>query len=165
MANDTRIEYKQRGFWIPEGFMVILCEYICKAFERNDLKSYSQSLQSIYVDCHANRGGGRTGSVEILLDDIITEESDRIELFNVFKIAKYIILSKGSELRIITLDEIEDNKIHNDLTCYWSLPIKTQSLVATLELIEQLLDETFTHTNNFGVYYIGFPNPTGQDEI
>lgn len=162
MPAQAYIEYKEKGFWIPEAFIEILSEYICEAFEKNGLNSFSENLQKIYDDCDSNRRGGMLNMVDITLDDI-NNENDKDALIVVFEQTKALILSNGEELTIDALDQIESRKVDDEFKRSWRLPIKTQSLAATLDIMQQLLKETWAYSD-YGVYYIGFSN-NNQEQI
>jgi len=164
MAEQAFIEYKDKGFWIPEAFIEVISDYICLTFEDIGLIIFSENLQEIYDDCDSNRKGVKLGMVNISLDDYITNEIDRNNFITVLEETKTRILNEGIELSIVDLNAFESRKIDNYFKSDWSYPIKTQSLVATINIMEQLLNETW-QSSNYSVYYMGFPNPSGKEEI
>lgn len=164
MASEIYIEFNNHGFWIPPAFIEILSEYICKAFENKGVNTFSQGLQEIYSDCNANRKGEKIGMVNILFDEYITNDSDKKALINLLDNTKTIIQAKGNELSIEALNNIERNKTDDYFKAPWQFPIRTQSLVETINIIQQLLHGTW-HLNNYGVYFTGFPNAMSQAEI
>jgi hypothetical protein len=164
MTGQAYIEYKEKGFWIPEAFIEVLSEYICQTMESIGLNTLSENLQEIYENCNANRKGVNLGIVNILFDDYVINEIDKNNLITIFEQTKTFMLSIGLELSIVELNAFENRKINNYFKNNWSFPIKTQSLVATIDIMEQLLNETW-QSSNYSVYYVGFPNPAGVDEI
>jgi hypothetical protein len=160
----TYIDFKSKGFWIQEAFMEVLCDFICEVFEANGVKSFSENLQDFYAYCDANRSGASAGMVGILLDETITNETDRVVLTDLLNQAEILIASKGDELSVAVLNDFESKKVDDYFKISWVYPIKTKSLIATLDIIIQMLNGTWT-SNNYGVYYAGYPNPTGEPEI
>lgn len=164
MSKVSFIEYNEKGFWIPESFIEVLSQYICETFENIGLSSFSENLTSIYDNCNANRIGVRVGMVDISLNDYIVSQSDKTELINVLTQTKNLIISKGQEISISALNQFENNKIDDYFKSEWIYPIKTQSLIATVDIIIQMLNGTWL-SNNYSVYYQGFPKPPNSPEI
>jgi hypothetical protein len=104
------------------------------------------------------------GMVGISFDRTITNDTDKATLIDILNQTKSLIASKGQELGINTLNEFENRKVDDDFRSYWVYPIQTHSLTATIDIIIQMLNGAWASTN-YGVCYIGFPNPTGQPEI
>lgn len=153
---DTKISYKGKGFWIEECFIELLSDYISKTFETIGLNSFSTNLLKIYNDCDSNRSGENIGMVGILLDDYINNIDDKNILINILEQTKTTIISIGSEITINQLNQFEDNKSDHYFASYWSLPVRSQSLIATLDIIISLLNETYQKTNT-NISYTGYP--------
>jgi hypothetical protein len=164
MPSEALIQYKEKGFWIPEAFIEVLSQYICEAYEQIGLDEFPENLKEIYNECDSNRSGASIGMVNILLDEYIVNESEKNLLFSVFEQTKILLQLKGTELSIADLNSFEDHKVDDYFKSEWHFPIKTQSLIATLNIMEQMLNETW-ESSNYGVYYSGFPNPAGREEI
>jgi hypothetical protein len=164
MANLTFIEFKSRGFWIPPSFIEVLCDYICGTFESVGISTFSQNLQDIYEDCDTNRKGSRIGIVDIPLDEYIINSTDTARLINVLNQTQELIASEGIELSIETLEDFESRKTDDYFNEPWAFPIKTQSLITTIDIIIKMLNGTWT-SGNYSAYYTGFPNPMNMPEI
>ncbi|HZY37671.1 MAG TPA: hypothetical protein VFE53_13530 [Mucilaginibacter sp.] len=163
MPNTTHISYKDKGFWIPESFIEVLSQYVCETFESIGLDNFSSALLEIYDDCHFNRNGSNVEMVNNGLDNI-NDLADKVTFIDVLEKTKKFILSNGFELSVSTLNEFESKKLARSFMSNWTLPIKTQSLVATIDIIEKMLNETW-ESSNYGVYYAGFPKPDSAIEI
>jgi hypothetical protein len=164
MSRESLIKYNNKGFWIPEAFIEVLSEYICKTFEAIGFDTFSLNLKKLYDECNSNRDGENIEIVNISLDRYVSNEIDKTTLINAFDQAKALIRSKGVELSISTLNEFESNKSDDYFKFEWHFPIKTQSLVATIDIIQQLLNGTW-ESSNYRVYYVGLPNSGGREEI
>ena len=164
MDNTTYLKYQNHGFWIPQYFLEVLSEYICETFENIGITTFSQGLQDIYGDCDSNRKGESIGMVNILFEESVTNSDDEAALINVLDQTKTLLLSKGAELSVTTLEDFESRKADDYFKNTWAFPIKTNSLTATIDIIIQLLNGTW-NSDNYGVYYSGFPNPHGIPEI
>ncbi|MGY0041042.1 hypothetical protein [Pedobacter sp. NJ-S-72] len=164
MAREAYIKYEGKGFWIPESFIEVLSDFICNTYENLGLNTFSQSLQKIYYECYYNRNGENIGVVNILLDNHISNQTDKNSLINIFEQTKILILSKGIELSIADLNAFENRKADDYFKSEWRYPIKTQSLVKTIDIMIQLLNGTW-QSSNYGVYFVGFPKPDGMEEI
>jgi hypothetical protein len=164
MANTTYIHFNSHGFWIHQAFIEVLSDFICETFENIGIDTFSRGLQDIYEDCDLNRKGVSIGMVTILFDKYITNTADKIALINLLNQTKTLISSKGSELSIATLEDFESRKADDYFKCPWAFPIKTQSLTATIDMIIQLLNGTW-NSDNYSIYYTGFPNPMNMPEI
>lgn len=161
---DTKINYKGKGFWIGECFIELLSEYIAQTFETIGLNTFSTNLLQIYDDCDTNRSGESSGMVGILLDKYITSIEDQNILINVLQQTKTAITAFGNEITINQLNQFEDNKFDPYFAIYWSLPVKTESLIATLDLMISLLNQTYQSTNT-NIRYTGYPTIPGATII
>lgn len=155
---DTQISYKGQGFWISEIFVEILCQFICQAFESIGFGVFSRDLIDIYDDCNVIRKGMHGGMVVILFDDSLQTSSDLSAMINVLQQTKPIILNYGDELTVDYLNQFENVKDKNSRRSYWKTPIKTKSLIDTMDLLVQTLNGTL-NSDTLGVYYVGFPHP------
>ena len=154
---DTKINYKGKGFWIEECFIELLSDYIAQTFETIGLNTFSTRLLQIYDDCDSNRSGESSGMVGILLDKYIISVEDINILISVLQQTKTTIAAIGSEITINQLNQFEDNKSDSYFASYWSIPVKTQSLLSTLDLMISLLNQTYEKTST-NINYIGFPS-------
>lgn len=102
--------------------------------------------------------------VNILLDHYVTGTSDKTTLIDVLTKTKTLILSIGTELSIELLTEFERRKSIDEYKSSWAFPIKTGSLAATIDIIIQMLNSTW-ESDNYDVYYAGFPNIRNVPEI
>jgi len=164
MPNTSYIRYKGKGFWIPEFFLEITCQYICKAFEQVGLSSVSPTLQAIYRQCNSNRIAASYSMGNISMDALEGNTADISSFISILVQAKALVLSIGTEISVSTLNQFEATKIDDDFKDIWTLPIKTQSIAATIDIIIQMLQETW-NSSNYSVYYTGFPNPRNMPEI
>ena len=164
MAKLAYIKFNSKGFWIPEAFVEVLSDYICEVFEANDVSTFSANLQDLYEYCDANRSGASMGMVGISFDRTITNDTDKATLIDILNQTKSLIGPKGQELSINTLNEFENRKVDDSFKKGWVFPVKTHSLTATIDIVIQMLNGTWA-SDNYSVYYTGFPNPTGQPEI
>jgi len=164
MPTAARIKYKNKGFWIPEEFIEVLSQYVCEAFERIGVDTFSPNLKKVYISCDANRGGSAIGMVGIPLDRYILNSDDKKALISVLQDTKTLVLSKGVELSIPVLNQFEFNKIDIAFANEWHYPIKTQSLASTIDIVGQLLNETWASSSH-SVYFAGFPKPDNVTEI
>ncbi|MCM0667027.1 hypothetical protein [Flavobacterium tyrosinilyticum] len=153
---DTKINYRGKGFWIEESFIELLSEYISKTFETIGLNTFSTNLLQIYNDCDTNRSGESTGMVGILLDRYINNIEDKNNLISIFQQTKTSITDLGSEISINQLNQFEDNKFDPYFASYWSIPVKTQSLLTTIDIMISLLNQTYQGTNT-NICYNGYP--------
>lgn len=156
--------YQGIGFWIRPSYIEVLSEYVCETFESIGVSTFSQGLQNIYIECDSNRKGENIGMVDILFDLFITSSNDKTSLMNLFEQTKTLIFSKGSQLSIEILDEFEKRKTVDEDKIHWAFPIQTSSLAATVNIMIQVLNGTWA-SNNYEVYYIGFPNIVSRPEI
>lgn len=159
MAKETRIKYRNKGFWINEHFVEVISKYLCEAFEYAGLSNFSQNLQDVYDSCDSNRSGVFIGMVNIPLN-LIANDIDKAAFINVIEQAKSSILLNGTELSLNVLNQIENDKTDEYFKQQWHSPIKTQSLISTLNIIKQMLNGTWQPLN-YAIYYTGFPQPTG----
>lgn len=164
MASLTYIDFNSKGFWIPEAFVEVLSEYICEIFEVHKISTFSINLQRLYRNCNHNRKGESIGMVDILFNSTIINDTDKATLIDILNQTKSLVDYKGQELSINTLNEFENRKTSDAFKSWWVYPIKTQSLTATIDIIVQMLNGTWT-SDNYGVNYAGFPNPTKEPEI
>ncbi|NOW94494.1 hypothetical protein [Mucilaginibacter sp. SG564] len=164
MPNQTNISYRDKGFWISESFIEVLSQYICESFEKIGISNISSNLQKTYTQCNANRSGAYRGMVDVFLDDYVDGSQDKIAFIAVLEKTKPILKAKGPELSIMTLNEFESNKIDPAFINKWAFSVKTSSLISTIDIIIQMLNGTWT-SDNYSVYYSGFPNPNGSMEI
>jgi hypothetical protein len=161
---DTYLQYQNHGFWIRQDFVEVLSDYICETFEGVGINNLSPNLQKMYSICDSNRLGEFIGMVGIAFNRLITNDDDKRVLIDLLQQTKILILSKGIELSTTTLEDFENRKSDDYFKSPWYYPIKTASLATTIDMIIQLLNGTW-HLDRYGVYYSGFPNPTGQPEI
>jgi len=160
---ETFLEYKGKGFWIRSKFVEIVSEHICQAFENLGLAKFNEKLLDIYSDCDSNRNGEKSyGVVNILFDDSVVTEDDKNAFLNICSKAKQLIAAKGQELSVPTLNAWEQQKLVTYERYIWSVPIKTESLKKTIELVEQLINETYPFSNHY-INYMGFPADEPQD--
>ncbi|WP_419698165.1 hypothetical protein [Mucilaginibacter sp. NFX135] len=164
MPNQANINYRGKGFWISESFIEVLSQYICETFENIGVNRLSQNLQKLYGQCDANRSGAYANMVDIFLDSLVDNEADKYIFIDVLWQTKSLLASKGSELSIPTLNEFERNKIDDSFINKWGFPIKISSLTTTIDIIIQMLNGIWD-SDNYSVYYSGFPNPIGRPEI
>ena len=164
MPKETRVTYQNKGFWIPEGFVVVLSQYICNAFETIGLDKFSPDLIKIYHSCDGNRTGEHHYMVGLRFDNKVKSSEDARNLIDVLEKAKAIVLSKGTEISISELNQFESEKTVQEDIGEWTLPIKTKSLATTLTFMQQLIDGSWS-SSNYAVYYEGFPNPSNCIEI
>jgi hypothetical protein len=164
MASLTYIDFNSKGFWIPEAFVEVLSEYICEIFEVHDMSTFSINLQRLYRNCNHNRKGESMGMVDISFDSTVTNDTDKTTLIDVLNQTKSLIASKGQELSVNILNEFENRKTSDSFKSRWVYPIQTHCLIATIDTILQMLNGTWT-SDDYGVNYDGFPNPTKQPEI
>ncbi|MFB0497354.1 hypothetical protein ABID99_003591 [Mucilaginibacter sp. OAE612] len=111
MAEESNIIYKGKGFWIPEGFIEVLSQYICETFENIGVNTFSANLKKIYGSCDGNRSGGYSGMVSIPLDQCIIDQTDKSDFIHVLDKVKSLLQSKGTKLSITILNQFENNKI------------------------------------------------------
>ncbi|EDM33913.1 hypothetical protein PBAL39_05981 [Pedobacter sp. BAL39] len=64
----TNINYKDKGFWIPEAFIEVLSQYFCETCETIGVNIFSENLQKIYRQCYFNVRGENIGMVAISLN-------------------------------------------------------------------------------------------------
>ncbi|OCX54251.1 hypothetical protein BEL04_08315 [Mucilaginibacter sp. PPCGB 2223] len=164
MADFSKIKFNSLGFWIHQAFIEVLSEYICETFESIGVNTFSAGLQKIYGYCDFNRQGANVGMSNILFDNGITSVEDKTAMIDVLNQTKTLIASKGPELSIATLEAFESRKTDDYFKIPWSFPIKTQSLIATIDIIIQVLNGTWAY-DDYSVRYTGFPNPTKMPEI
>ena len=89
-------------------------------------------------------------------DRYITSIEDRDILINVLQQTKTAITAIGNEISINQLNQFEDNKFDSYFASYWSIPVKTQSLLSTIDIIISLLNQTYLGTNT-NICYTGYP--------
>jgi len=165
VSKEARIKYHDKGFWILEAFVEVLCDFICTVFEKNGVDNYAPNLQKIYTTCDLNRGGAYYGMVGINLSRYITNDSDKSDFVALLNQTKTLIFAENEELSIQKLEAFENRKVDDYFKSPWAFPIKTSSLAATVDLIIQLLNGNQLVSNNYTVYYKGFPNPMNFPEI
>lgn len=156
MAKEIKIKYQGKGFWIYPDFIELLSQYICSRFETNELNTYNERLRNVYDDCDANRKGSRIGMVGFLFDDDIQNSTDKNTFIGVLQETKNDIAALGSELSISALNEFESNKSDDYFKSPWALPVKTQSLIGTIDIIIDLLNGNLQY-DNYLINYQGFP--------
>lgn len=164
MDNTCYMRYNSHGFWIHQAFVEVLSEYFCETFENIGVSTLSDNMQEIYSICDTNRNGEAIGMVNISFDDTISNDDDKAAIIDVLNQTKTLISSKGSELSIAVLEDFESRKTDDYFKVPWAFPIQTQSLTATIDIIIQLLNGTWT-SDNYAVFYTGFPNPMNMPEI
>jgi hypothetical protein len=164
MSEITTIEYNSQVFWIPPYFIEVLSDYICQVFESVGLANLPPNIQKGYIYCVLNRNGEAIGMVDIPLDGFLKNDTDKAVFIDLLNQTKALIRSKGPELSIETLDAFESRKTSDYFKSPWAFPIQTQSLIATIDIIIQMINGTWT-SNNYSVHYAGFPNPRHFPEI
>ncbi len=164
MLNTANILYNKNSFWIPETFMEILCQYICQSFESVGVSTFSSNLQNVYADCDDNTSGAMYGMLGISFNLYLTTKTGINSLIDVFTQTKSLILSIGDEISVNQLNEFENAKVADYFKSQWSIPIKTQSLASTLNIMIQLINGTLD-SNNYSIYYVGFPSPEAATVI
>ena len=164
MAREINIEYKSKDLWIPDQFIEVLSDYVCRAFENAGISNFSPDLQGLYYECDSNRLGESIGMVNINFDRFITSENDKNKLISLLGQTQTLILQEGNELSILKLNSFESRKPVEEFRGFWQYPIKTQSLTTTIGYLVDLLNGTWQN-NNTCLYYTGFPNPPGVTEI
>jgi len=164
MPDTASIKFNNKGFRIPSSFIEVLSDYVCETFENIGIDTFSANLQKIYIGFDLNRKGEAIGMVNILLDKYITNNYDKTALINILSQTKNLVNLVGPELGIATLEDFESRKTDDYFKDPWAFPIKTQSLIATIDIIIQMLKGAWT-SDNYSVYYVGFPNPMNMPEI
>lgn len=164
MTNGAYIEYQNKGFWILEPFIEIISDFLCKTYESMEISKFNGNLMKIYHNCNANRTGVNIGMVNILLENYLVSQSDQATFVNILNQAKIIILSKGTEISISALNQFENNKVYDDYKGNWIFPVKTQSLISVLEILKELIAETYPYTNRY-VHFQGFPDIGAEDTL
>jgi hypothetical protein len=164
MSHTTLIKYQNKGIWLNEAFIEVLSQYLCETFETIGINEFSQNLSKLYYSLDGNRAGEYYGMVNILLDQYVLTAADKDFLINVITQTKILIASKGIELSISTLNTFENTKANSYFKNTWLYPIKIQSLIATLEIVEQLLDGSFPYAIR-RLQYIGFPDDNAEANI
>ena len=95
--------------------------------------------------------------VDILLDEYITNTTDKSTLISVFNQTKTLIGNMGTEISVNQLNEFDENiRTFENSPGWWKIPVKTSSLIATLDLLISLLNEEFEGTNE-AYTYEGWP--------
>jgi hypothetical protein len=161
MDNTVRIKYNGKGFWIHEAFIEVFSEFFYRAMKNFGLQNLTENLQDLYLDFDSNRNGGSEGFAGVLLDDSIITATDKSQFLNVLNDAQSLISNEGNELSLSWLNNFVDAKYNSDDKRYWTFPIKTQSLITTLDYIEQLIDGSWPYTFK-RVHYIGFPDDNAE---
>ncbi|MFB0497355.1 hypothetical protein ABID99_003592 [Mucilaginibacter sp. OAE612] len=164
MARETILKYNEKGIWIDQDFVQVLSYFICKAFEIKGLDTFPPNLKGIYDDCYYNRNGESAGMVNILFDDSITGLAEKDALFEIFQDARSLVSAYGEAISVNILNQFEDLKTYPEFKSLWTIPIKTQSLITTLNIIEQMIDGTLQPSLT-SIYYSGFNNPDGVPEV
>ncbi|MDO3641331.1 hypothetical protein [Mucilaginibacter sp. L3T2-6] len=164
MDNITYIKFNSHGFWIHQAFVEVLSDYICQTFEDLGVDTFSENLKKIYRICDSNRLGENIGMVGIPFDRTITNNADKVIMLDILNQTKTLIASKGAELSLAMLEAFESRKTDDYFRVPWNFPIKTQSLIATIDIIIKVLNGTWT-SDNYSVYFVGFPNISQQEEI
>ncbi|EDM33912.1 hypothetical protein PBAL39_05976 [Pedobacter sp. BAL39] len=75
-----------------------------------------------------------------------------------------LLTSKGNEISISELNQFEGNKSDDYFKNEWYYPIKIQSLISTINIMIEMLEEVWP-LSDYSIYYVGFPNPEGRGEI
>lgn len=161
----TYIEYKKKGFWVGESFIELLSDYICKEFEKKEISEYSEALQKIYEQCNDNSSGYNLGVVNIVFDRYLKELQDEQDMIALLQQTKTTLQAKGEKINEEELNEIESRKTDDYFKRNWQQPIYVSSFVATLDAMIGLLDGTFPHPKNYGLWYKGFGAPSGIKEM
>lgn len=156
MSKEIKIKYQGKGFWIYSNFIELLSQYICSRFETNGLATYNQNLLNIYDSCDGNRTGEKIGIVGFSINDDIQNSTDKNTLITVLQQTKIDIAALGSELSISALNQFESNKSDDYFKVKWAFPVKTQSLIGTIDIIIDLLNGNLQY-DNYLINYQGFP--------
>ncbi|MGY3215410.1 hypothetical protein [Mucilaginibacter sp. HD30] len=166
MANSIKIDYDGNGFWIHEAFIEVLSEFVCRTFENTGLPNLTANIQDLYIDFDTNRSSAYSGFVELLLDDNVISPKDKTQFLNLLTDAQSRIVLEGNELSTTWLNNFESIKTSPRLRRVWVIPIKTQSLITTLEYIKQLVNGTWPYSGtSTSVHYLGFPSDNAQLNI
>lgn len=160
MSKEIKIRYQGKSFWISPNFIELLSQYICSRFETNGLATYNQNLLNIYDSCDGNRTGEKIGMVGFLFNDDIQNSTDKNTFIGVLQQTKNDIAALGSELSISALNQFENNKSDDYFKTIWAFPVKTQSLIGTIDIIIDLLNGNLQH-DNYIIHYQGFPIISG----
>jgi hypothetical protein len=91
-----------------------------------------------------------------MFDESVINESDKDAVLSVFDKCGLLLNALDNELSIDELNNITGS------WCTWNQPVKTQSLSNSIELLKQLINETYSYTNHY-VCYVGFPAVEGDD--
>jgi hypothetical protein len=161
----TYIEYKDKGYWITESFIELLSDYICKEFEEKEITDYSEGLQEVYDQCDGNRSGAALGMVGIAYHRHIKDTQDEQNMIAILQQTKTTLQAKGEKITEEELNEIESRKTDDYFKRNWQQPIYVSSFVATLDAMIGLLDGSFPHPKNHGLWYKGFGSPSGISEV
>jgi len=149
------IKYQNKGFWMEDDFVVIISMYISRAFEIIGLSNLTGNLVHLYDNFDANRTGETTGFVGLLLQQYVLTTQDKNQFITVLNRAKILIQAASPELTIIQLNLLENEK-DEAFRLVWSIPLQTQSLMNTIDIIVDLLNGVFADDNKT-IHFIGYP--------
>jgi len=163
--SETWIELeKDKGFWIDEAFVEILSYYICKTCQSKGMAKLAPCILKLYDDCYGNCSGVDSGMVGLLLDKYILTSQDETEAIQIFEDTKNTILKLGTRISTESLLKIEANKLADSFRRDWKIPIHTSSLIEVLTILQKMLRHEWESTNH-GVWFKGFGNPKGVEEV
>lgn len=66
--SEVLIKRNGKSFWINPNFIQLVSQYVCQVFETNELHTYSQEMQEMYIDFDLNRTGECLSFVNIIFD-------------------------------------------------------------------------------------------------
>ena len=128
------IEYKQKGYWIPDGFIALVARYI-EVEIRNDvncpkwIKFSAIHLKEVALE-HC------PGWASLNLDKNLTTEKRKNEYIKVLNMTISSLKKKGP---LITLSELQ-NQADKEFSTKWTQGILTDNLIAIIIRIIKLIE-------------------------
>lgn len=156
---------KDNGFWINDSFIQLLSYYITKAFEQYDISDLSAGVEEIRSECADNLRYSYRDNVHIMFEEYIKTDQEKAKMLEVFNNAKAILATIEGEISIDDLNAIENLKEVEDLKRTWTICVRPQSLISTIDIIEKMLKGEWKEPSNYGVWFKGFPHPAGTQPI
>jgi hypothetical protein len=145
MPSITYIKYiPEKGFWINEFDLEIVCTYIADAFEQKGLKTKSNWYMEIYEDFLDIKLGRKQRMMFIGFKLLEFKSEREEEIINILRYAKKNIEKEGEELSAAKLNDMQKVKDRLQTHVEWTGPIKTEDLSNVIDIMIRMIKKEWT---------------------
>ena len=137
--NIAIIGYKNKWFWINYRFVELLSKYFHDTMSTAGAGGYSDHMLKFFKYCEYNMSGLLMDSPGFEFDKIIISQEDKLDLQSILLQTRNNIAAIGAEVDLVSLNNFENTQAIPEVKDEWTIPVKTQSLVKTIDTILELV--------------------------